>query len=86
MSISPDLRHARVFVSLLGTEDEWRQVRDGLAAASGFLRRKLGERLSLRYMPDLSFERDQSLEQGSRLLGLIEKVSSGDSLDEVDPS
>lgn len=49
---SPDLRHARVFVSVMGTEEEKRQVEKGLAAASGFLRKGLGERLSLRYTPN----------------------------------
>lgn len=81
---SADLKHAKVFVSIMGTEEEKRQVEKGLAAASGFLRRGLGERLSLRYTPELSFQRDESIERGSRLLQLIKEVAPSDSPDEVD--
>ena len=81
---SPDLRHAKVFVSVMGSEEEKRQVEEGLAAASGFLRRGLGERLSLRHIPQLDFQRDESIERGSHLLELIKEVAPGDSLGEVD--
>lgn len=83
---SPDLRHAKVFFSIMGTEEEKRQVEKGLAAASGFLRKGLGERLSLRYTPELSFHRDESIERGSRLLELIKEVTPSDSIDKVDRS
>ncbi len=81
---SPDLRHAKVFVSVMGSEEEKRQAEEGLAAASGFLRRSLGERLSLRRIPQLDFQRDESIERGSHLLELIEEMAPGDSLGEVD--
>lgn len=81
---SPDLRHAKVFVSVMGSEEEKRQAEEGLAAASGFLRRSLGERLSLRRIPQLDFQRDESIERGGHLLELIEEVAPGDSLGEVD--
>ena len=81
---SPDLRHAKVFVSVMGSEEEKRQVEEGLAAASGFLRRGLGERLSLRHIPQLDFQRDESIERVSHLLELIKEVAPGDSLGEVD--
>ncbi len=83
---SPDLRHARVFVSIMGTEEEKQQVEKGLAAAKGFLRRGLGERLTLRYTPELIFQRDESIERGSRLLQLIEEVAPSDSTDKTDKS
>lgn len=81
---SPDLRHAKVFVSVMGSEEEKRRVEEGLAAASGFLRRSLGERLSLRHIPQLDFQRDESIERGTHLLELIKEVAPGDSLGEVD--
>ena len=81
---SPDLRHAKVFVSIMGTEEEKRQVEEGLAAASGFIRRSLGGRLSLHYIPELSFQRDESIERGSRLIEMIDDVSHGDSPGEAD--
>ena len=81
---SPDLRFAKVFVSVMGSEEEKRQVEQGLAAASGFLRRGLAERVTLRYIPELVFHRDESIERGSRLLELINEVAPNDSLGEVD--
>jgi ribosome-binding factor A len=81
---SPDLRHASVYFSVMGTEEEKRQAEKGLEAASGFLRRGLGERLSLRYTPELSFELDDSIERGSRLLELIKEVTPSDSPNEVE--
>jgi len=81
---SPDLRHARVFVSIMGTDEEKQQVEKGLAAAAGFLRRQLGERLTLRYTPELVFQLDDSIERGSRLLQLINEVAPGESPEETD--
>lgn len=83
---SPDLRHARVYVSTMGTEEEKVQVEEGLAAASGFIRRLLGDRISLRYVPELSFQRDDSIERGSRLLELIKEVAPDVSSGEVKPT
>jgi len=81
---SPDLRHAKVFVSVMGSEEEKRRVEEGLAAASGFLRRSLGERLSLRHIPQLDFQRDESIERGTQLLELIKEVAPSDGPGEVD--
>jgi ribosome-binding factor A len=81
---SPDLRYARVYVSVMGTEEEKRRVQEGLAAAAGFLRRCLGDRLTLRYIPELTFERDDSIERGTRLLELIKEVAPEVSADETD--
>ncbi|MGB3129597.1 MAG: 30S ribosome-binding factor RbfA [Dehalococcoidia bacterium] len=81
---SPDLRSAKVFVSVMGSEEEKKRVEQGLAAASGFLRRGLAERVTLRYIPELVFHRDESIERGSRLLELIDEVASNDSPGEVD--
>jgi ribosome-binding factor A len=83
---SPDLRHAKVYVSVMGTEEEKMQVEKGLVAASGFIRRNLGERLSLRYTPELSFHRDDSIERGSRLLQIIKEVTPNDTTDKADKS
>ena len=81
---SPDLRHARVFVSLMGSDEEKRQAEEGLAAASGFLRRGLGDRLVLRYVPELTFRLDDSIEKGSRMLELIKEVAPTDADTEAD--
>lgn len=75
VSVSPDLKHARVFVSILGDRDNRREMLAGFNSASGYLRRELGPRLHIRAVPELSFEYDDSLEQGARVLDLIGQVS-----------
>ena len=72
---SADLRYAKVFISLMGSDEEKRQAEEGLAAASGFLRRGLGDRVVLRYIPQLTFHLDDSIEKGSRMLELIKQVA-----------
>ncbi|MBI2847167.1 MAG: 30S ribosome-binding factor RbfA [Chloroflexi bacterium] len=72
---STDLRHARVFISVLGTEENKKEAMEGIATASNFLRRELARRLSLRRIPELTFSRDDSIERGTRLLKLIDEVS-----------
>jgi ribosome-binding factor A len=81
---SPDLRYAKVFVSLMGSDEEKRQAEDGLAAASGFLRRGLGDRVVLRYVPQLTFLLDDSIEKGSQMLELIKQVAPTDADTEAD--
>ena len=73
--ISPDLSHARVFVSVMGSEDEKSSTLKGLTAAAHYLRRELNHRISLRRMPELSFLRDDSLEQGAHVLDLLDQIS-----------
>lgn len=71
VSVSSDLKQATVFVSAMGTEEEKSEVERGLEAAGSYLRRSLGERLSLRYIPRLDFRLDDSIERGARLSGII---------------
>lgn len=74
--VTPDLTQARVFISAMGSEEEKIEMFEGLNAASGFLRRELGTRLRMRYIPRLIFKRDDSIEHGEQLLRLIEQVSN----------
>jgi ribosome-binding factor A len=76
VSISPDLKYAKVFVSCICSEEVKRDTLSGLAAASGFLRNQLAKRLRLRRIPELSFHWDDSIERGAHLLQLIDEVSS----------
>ncbi|HEX78075.1 MAG TPA: 30S ribosome-binding factor RbfA [Dehalococcoidia bacterium] len=72
---SPDLRHAKVFVSVMGSEAEKRDTLKGLVAAAGFFRKNLAMRLAMRRIPQLEFRHDDSIERGSHLLDLIRQVS-----------
>ena len=71
-----DLRYSKVWLSVLGLENE-KEFRRGLRSASGWLRRELGSALNLRYTPELVFEVDHSIEQGAYISGLIEKLDIG---------
>jgi ribosome-binding factor A len=78
VSVSSDLRYAKVFVSVMGTEEEKKGLLAGLHAASGFLRRELSGRLSIRYTPELSFFYDDTMEQAGKVLELIQQVSASE--------
>jgi len=76
VSLSPDLKYAKVFVSCMGGQEEKEAILSGLGAAANFLRNQLAKRLRLRRVPELSFEWDESIERGDRLLRLMDKISA----------
>jgi len=78
VEVSGDLRHAKVFVSVMGSPEERDATMQGLKNATGFLRHELATRLVLRYMPEIVFKLDKSIEEGSRILDLIHKVEQED--------
>lgn len=75
---SPDLREARVFVSVLGSERKRARTLEGLAAAHGVLQARLGSELRLKRTPQLAFEYDPSLERGVRMSQLIDELAPDD--------
>ncbi len=75
VSTSPDLKHAKVFVSRIGSKEERQEMLSVLTSASGFFRNELAKRLKLRHIPELSFKEDDSIERGDRLLRLIDKLN-----------
>ncbi|MBD1927900.1 30S ribosome-binding factor RbfA [Trichocoleus sp. FACHB-90] len=76
VDVSGDLQHAKIFVSIYGTDEAKAETMDGLKAATGFVRRELGQRLGLRRTPEIMFLEDESLERGDRLLSLINQLSN----------
>jgi ribosome-binding factor A len=69
---SPDLRHARVYVSVLGDDEERAATLDGLRSAHGFLQRRVAAELTLKHTPTLTFEYDPSVERGMRISQLLD--------------
>ncbi len=67
---TPDLKFAKIYISVLDKSD-CTQVLKGLKSASGWLRRELGRALQLRYTPELTFVRDDSIDQGAHILDLL---------------
>ena len=78
VGVSKDLRYAKVFTSVLGSPEESKAAVETLNAASGFLRRELTARVSLKTVPFLSFVQDDSIEKGTYLLSKITDVRSSD--------
>ena len=72
---SPDLRHARVFVSVLGSEAKRRKTLAGLEAAHGVLQARLARELRLKRTPQLAFEYDPTVERGVRMTQLIDELA-----------
>jgi ribosome-binding factor A len=75
VEVSADLRHARVFVSVLGDEQAKAQTLAGLHSAAGFVRGELGRRLQMRFVPELTFRLDDSIERGTRVVSLLRQVT-----------
>ena len=68
---SSDLRHARVYVSVLGNDPERSASVDGLRSAHGFLQRRLADELTLKHTPSLTFEYDDTVDRGMRISHLL---------------
>ena len=73
--ITPDLLIARVYFSILGDTEAGKEALAGLESATGFLRTQLGARLSLRFVPELIFEPDESAEYGRRIDELLDQIA-----------
>ena len=79
--LTPDLRVARVLVSVLGTAEEQEETLEGFRAAAGFIRRTLAQRMKLRRVPELEFRLDHTEEQAARIDELLRKTHEGDEPD-----
>jgi|SRR5579883_3222881 ribosome-binding factor A len=78
VEVSGDLRHAKIFVSVMGSPEEKKSTIEALHHATGFLRHELAGRLTVRFMPEILFKLDNSIEQGSHILNLIRQMENQD--------
>ena len=74
VEVSPDLRVAQVYVSVLGSDDDVKRSLESLRRAASFFRRELGTSLSLRYLPELNFRPDDTLERSFRIDQLLDSL------------
>ena len=72
--VSRDLRHARMLISVLGSEDEKTAATEALQNAVGFIRRELAQRMHLRYVPEISVEYDDTSERAARITSLLDSI------------
>lgn len=76
--LSDDLKHARVYYSVIGVKEDIIRTQAGLNSAKGFIKREIGLRMDLRYVPDIVFEHDISLEHGNKIEKLFQKMKLDD--------
>lgn len=72
--MSPDLRHARIFVSAMGTEKQRDESLDALNHATGWIRHELGQRIRMKFLPEIVFEADTSQQYGERIDKLLDDI------------
>lgn len=85
VELSADLRHARVYFSVIGGVEARDRSLAGLRSAAGFLRSRLGRRLGLRVAPEIVFAFDSSMEEADRVSRLLKEAGATDGEDERDP-
>ena len=78
VDVTRDLRHARVHVSILGSDAEKKETMEGLASVAGHLRAKLGRTLRLRVTPELDFKYDASIAHAARIDSLLEQIRTNE--------
>src|SRR5690625_2469821 len=75
VEVTNDLQQAKVFVSILGDEEEKSNSLLGLTKATGFIRTEVGKRIRLRKVPEIMFEYDEALEYGSRIDSILRELN-----------
>ena len=78
VELSNDLRHAKIFFSSLGNEEEQKKSLAGLENAKGFIRKEVASRIQLRYAPEILFRIDNSIEHGVKISQILSKIKSGE--------
>ena len=76
IDLTGDLRHARIYFSILGDEANQESSVEGIESAAGFIRKLIGERLKLKYVPELSFKLDKSIEYSMKLERVFERLEN----------
>ncbi len=78
VKVTPDLKFAKVYVSIFGNDEEKVNSLNGLKSAGGFIRKKLGEYMKLRCLPEIHFEIDDSIEYGARINEILKQIKQGE--------
>ncbi|MCX7843556.1 MAG: 30S ribosome-binding factor RbfA [Clostridia bacterium] len=78
VNVTKDLRYAKVYISVLGTQEDKKNALSALKSAAGFIRREVGHRIQLRYTPEMQFELDNSIEHGIYMSKLINETVKND--------
>ncbi|MFD3445508.1 30S ribosome-binding factor RbfA [Microbacteriaceae bacterium 4G12] len=82
VQVSGDLQLAKVYISVLGDEEQRQNTLKGLAKAKGFIRSEIGQRIRLRKTPEISFEFDESIDYGNRIETLLHQLHKEEKTEE----
>ncbi|MBQ7476552.1 MAG: 30S ribosome-binding factor RbfA [Selenomonadaceae bacterium] len=74
VEMTGDLREAKIFVSIMGNEEQIKSSWEGLQSALGFVRREIGKRIKIRFTPEISFALDKSLDYGEHIQKLLNQL------------
>lgn len=84
--VTGDLRYAKCYISVLGTEEQQAEVMRGLKSASGWLRREVGQAVQLRYAPELVFTLDNSIVRGAHINAMVNRLEREGKMGSAEPS
>ncbi|NLP45204.1 MAG: 30S ribosome-binding factor RbfA [Peptococcaceae bacterium] len=76
VEVTDDLRSAKIFVSIMGSEEDVKNSMDVLNRASGYIRGEIGKIVRLRYVPEISFKYDRSIEHGAYISQLLREMET----------
>jgi ribosome-binding factor A len=74
VDVTKDLRHAKVYFSVIGDESRKEQARQGVESATGFVRKMIGERVRLKFLPEIEFKYDDSIEYSQHISEVLDKI------------
>jgi len=81
VKVTDDLRLATIYFSVIGSDAERKETETGLNSAKGFLRRELGKTLTMRYIPDIFFRYDDSVDYGSHIESILKQIHETEEAD-----
>lgn len=74
VEMTPDLRYAKIFFSVLGKEEDYLRTKEALSSALGFIRKLIAERINLKFAPEIAFKEDRSSEYSVRIQEVLDEV------------
>ncbi len=77
VKVSRDLQHAKVYFSVLGDEEKIKQAQEGFNSARGFIRKLIGQRVRMRYTPEIDFIYDKSIQYGAQIERALGRIKNG---------
>ncbi|MBO4897992.1 MAG: 30S ribosome-binding factor RbfA [Clostridia bacterium] len=75
VNVTKDLRFAKAYISVMGSDEQKAATIEGIRSAAGFIRKEIGHRLNLRHTPEFSFVLDSSIEHGAHISEIIDSIT-----------